>query len=236
MANLIAEKIFKAFIKGKLKAGDKLPDADVMRKELGASAQEIEEALPELVYEGQVDRVYEHNAKSLVASVSGRLGVMGGILSLTKEALKKGMTPGSKVLKYGIEPAGLFLSEKLELSPDELVISVERLRTVDGEPVALETSNIPHKLMPDVTPDMFEATGAAASTFDLMDNKGIHLARAVDIVSAVPVEKREAELLGMVEGQPILQRDRHTWDDQGRLAKWSRAFFKAKSQYEMKLR
>ncbi|NPV77710.1 MAG: GntR family transcriptional regulator [Anaerolineae bacterium] len=236
MANEIAEKIYQHFIEGKLKPGEKIPSAKEMQKVLGISEEELEAALPLLVYEGHLDHLYDYTARDLVASTAGRLGVLGGILSLTKEAIKKGMTPGSKVLRYEISAAGKFLGEKLELAPDEKVIIVERLRTVDGEPVALETSNIPHKLMPDVTPDMFEATGSAASSFDLMDNKGIHLARAVDIVSAVPVEKREAELLGMVEGQPILQRDRHTWDDQGRLAKWSRAFFKAKSQYEMKLR
>ncbi len=90
--------------------------------------------------------------------------------------------------------------------------------------------------MPDVNADMFEATGSSASSFDLLDNKGIHLVRAIDVVSAVAIEQREASLLGMETGQPILQRDRTTWDDQGRLAKWSRAFFKAKSQYDLKLR
>lgn len=236
MAIEAAEKIFHQFVKEKLRPGDKIPPITDMLSSLDFSEDEVEKALSILVYEGVLERIFSRISSGLVASTTSDLGVMGGILSLTKEALRKGMTPGSNVLRFEILPAGLFLGEKLELAPDEKVIVVERLRTVDGDPVALETSNIPHKFLPDVKQEMFEATGSAASSFDLLDKKGIHLSRAVDVVSAVALEQREAELLNLEIGQPILQRDRHTWDEQGRLAKWSRAFFKAKSQYEMMLR
>lgn len=63
--------------------------------------------------------------------------------------------------------------------------------------------------------------------FDLLEKKfDIRLERAVDIAAAVPVGKREAELLAMEEGEPILLRERTTWDEKGRPAKWSRAFLK----------
>lgn len=236
MTKEIDEKLFEWVTAKKLAPGARLPATKELAKELGVTEKDVNAAVSALVYEGILERSIDKSIKGVLVSSSSRLGVMGGILSLTKEAIKRGMTPGSKVLKYEIVPAGKFLSQKLEIDTTEKVIIVERLRTVDGEPVALETSNIPHRLMPDVTPDMFEATGAAASSFDLMDNRGIHLARAVDIVSAIKIEAREAELLGLEAGDPILQRDRTTWDDQGRLAKWSRAFFKASSKYEMSLR
>jgi len=232
----IAEIVYEKIKSGEYASGINLPETAALAKDFGVSVEEVEKAMSALVYEGVLERQYVKEIKCMRVSKAGELGVLGGILSLTKEAIKRGMTPGSKVLDYGILPAGMFLGDKLGISPDEKVIIVERLRTVDGTPVAIETSNIPLKYMPDVSESMFEATGADASTFDLMDKSGIHLAKAADIVSAVKLEKREAELLDMEEGEPILQRERWTWDDQGRLAKWSRAFFKAKSRYEMNLR
>jgi GntR family transcriptional regulator len=225
------------FLKTKgLKPGEVLPGLEQLAAQLGNNQDAIGGAVSELVYEGTLERRYSRKAQEVAVSTSGKLGVLGGILSLTKEAVKRGMTPGSEVLNFAIVPCGKLLAEKLHIEPGEEVIIVERLRTVDGEPVALETSNIPRKYMPEVNADMFEAKGAAASSFDLLDKSGIHLVKGEDIVSAVAIEKREAGLLNMKEGDPILQRDRTTWDDKGRLAKWSRAFFKAKSQYDLALR
>lgn len=216
--------------------GTMIPSAVDLAQELGIESEALEDAISALVYDGRLSREYSHRPEGVTLSRMDRMGVMGGILSLTKEAIKRGMTPGSRVVQFAIAPAGSLMARHLQIDPADKIVTVERLRTVNGEPIALEMSHIPLKFIPDVTPEMFEGTGEAASSFDLLDKKGIHLTRAVDIVSAVVVQEREAALLRMKEGEPILQRDRTTWDDRNRLAKWSRALFRAKSQYEMKLR
>jgi len=206
-------------------------------EEYASTPQEAQLVASELVYRGVLKPQYAKAFQRYVVSEGARLGVLGGILSLTKEALKRGMTPGVKVLAFDIVPAWRYLAEKLEIEVGEPVVIVDRLRLVDGEPVALETSYMPQKFVPGVTKEMFEGKGADQSSFDLLEKKfEIRLTRAVDVVAAVPVGKREADLLEMEEGEPILLRERTTWDEKGRLAKWSRAFFKARSQYEMALR
>lgn len=205
--------------------------------ELSPSQQEVELIATELVYRDVLKPQYQGTFQHFVVSGTSRFGVLGGILSLTKEALKRGMTPGVRVLSFDILPAWRYLAERLEIEVGEPVVIVDRLRLVDDEPVALETSYMPQKYVPGVSKEMFEGKGADQSSFDLLEKKfDIRLTRAVDVVAAVPVGKREAELLGMEEGDPILLRERTTWDERGRLAKWSRAFFKARSQYEMALR
>ncbi|MGQ9594227.1 MAG: GntR family transcriptional regulator [Anaerolineae bacterium] len=231
-----ADRVEDALLSGQVKPGEVVEFASAL---LGGhtSPEDVELIASELVYRGVLVPQYTRAFRQFVVSSGNRLGVLGGILSLTKEALKRGMTPGVKVLSFDIVPAWRYLAAKLEIEVGEPVVIVDRLRLVDGEPVALETSSMPQKYVPGVTKKMFEGKGADQSSFDLLEKKfGIRLERAVDIVAAVPVGKREAELLAMEEGEPILLRERTTWDEKGRLAKWSRAFFKARSQYELELR
>jgi GntR family transcriptional regulator len=113
---------------------------------------------------------------------------------------------------------------------------MERLRTADGEPIAIETSYLPAKFMPGVTKEMFEVGGAGQSSFEVMQKEyGLKPHRAVDELTVVAIEEREASLLGMQSGTPILLRFRITYSEGGVPIKCSRALWKLKAGYEMPL-
>lgn len=237
MHQKLADHLEEQVKSGQLKPGDVIELSDDLKKQFDLNEEELALAMSDLVYRGVIEPQYNRQFQQLIVSPGSQLGTMGGILSLTKEAIKRGMTPGVRVLSFEILPAWDYLSRNLAIEPGEKVVIVERLRLVDEEPIAMETSYIPEKLVPGITQEMFEGKGKKQSSFDLLDKQfGIHLMRAVDVVVAVPVRPREARLLHMAAGTPILLRERTTYDDQERLAKWSRAFFKTRSQYEMALR
>lgn len=229
---------FESKIKSQeLEPGDQLEIFPELQERFNPTKEDLEMVYSELVYRGLLEPHYSKELQQMVVSPGSRLGTMGGILSLTKEAIKRSMTPGVKVLSFEVLPCWQYLSQKLQLEAGEPVVIVDRLRLVDDQPIALETSYIPEKFVPGVNKEMFMGKGSKQSSFDLLDKQfSIRLMRAIDVVAAVPVRPREAALLAMEEGAPILLRERTTYDDQERLAKWSRAFFKTWSQYEMALR
>jgi DNA-binding GntR family transcriptional regulator len=64
---------------------------------------------------------------------------------------------------------------------------------------------------------------------------GYKSVRATDELTVVPLEVREAEMLGLEPGTPVLLRFRITYSDQDVPIKSSRAVWKFKAGYEMGL-
>ena len=139
-----------------------------------------------------------------------------------------------RILTFETMPSWPVVRERLQLDVGDEVTIMERLRLADGEPLALEYSYFPAKYYPGITADMFMGGGAGQSSFKVMQEKfGLKSARAVDEVTVVAIEKREAELLNMEEGTPVLLRFRLTLSDKGVPIKGSRAIYKFKAGYEM---
>jgi GntR family transcriptional regulator len=126
--------------------------------------------------------------------------------------------------------------ERLQLGPEDKIVVMDRLRKADSEPVAIETSYYPARYYPDMTKEMFESEGAEQSSFKVMEEKfGLKSARAVDNVAVTALEEREAELLGLPVGTPVLLRFRVTYSDQDVPIKASRAVWKFRAEYKMDL-
>ncbi len=221
---------------GKYGLAQPLPSVADLQQEFGASQEEVEAALSELVYEGYLERVRPRLPGTVQVPSYELWGTLGGIHSITQEARKKGEKPGTEVLRFDILPSWPSVGARLALDPGDEVIIMERLRTADGEPIAIETSYLPAKFMPGVTKEMFEVGGAGQSSFEVMQKEyGLKPHRAVDELTVTAIEEREARLLVMEPGTPILLRFRITYSDEGVPIKCSRALWKLKAGYAMPL-
>lgn len=58
--------------------------------------------------------------------------------SFTREVVDHGRVPGARVLSSALVPAGAAAADALGVPPGEKVVEVVRLRTVDGEALAVE--------------------------------------------------------------------------------------------------
>jgi GntR family transcriptional regulator len=221
---------------GEFKPGEPLPSVSELQEMFNASEDEVRRAISELIYEGILERVRPEPSDRVRVPDYKLWGTLTGIHSITREARKRGMEPGVQILSFETLPAWPSVAERLELDPDEDIVVMERLRTADGEPVAIETSYYPARYYPGITKEMFEAGGAGQSSFKIMEEKfGLKSKKAVDELTVVALEKREAELLGLEEGTPVLLRFRTTYSDKGIPIKASRAVWKFKAGYEMDL-
>jgi GntR family transcriptional regulator len=234
--NRLFNEIRQRIESGEFKPGEPLPSVSELQEKLNANEDEVRKAISDLVYEGMLERVRPEPSDQVRVPGYQLWGILTGIHSITREARKRGMEPGVEILSFETVPVWPSVAKRLELSPDEEVVIMERLRTADGEPVAIEASYYPARYYPGITKEMFESGGAGQSSFKVMEEKfGLKSKRAADELTVVALEKREAELLGLEEGTPVLLRFRTTYSDKGIPIKASRAVWKFKAGYEMDL-
>jgi GntR family transcriptional regulator len=233
LVNEFAQKIQQAIESGKYRPGDELPSLEQLCAQYGATEETVQNGLSDLIYEGFLERPCSNRATVRVTKHT-LWGTITGNHSFTREAKKRGMEPGVKILRLETVPAWPVVRERLQLQPGDEVTIMERLRLADGKPVALEYSYYPTKLYPGMTAEMFAGGGEEQSSFKVMQEKfGLVPHRAVDEVTTVAIEAREAELLEMDEGTPVLLRFRLTLSEQGVPIKGSRAIYKFKAGYEV---
>ena len=110
----------------------------------------------------------------------------------------------------------------LALSPLSEVIRLKRLRTANGEPLAIETSSLPAHLLQDVTPEDVQH----GSLYALLRECGFAPARAMQHLRAREADQDTAALLGVEVGAALLATERVSWDAVGNVLEYARAAYR----------
>ena len=219
---------------GEFKAGVPLPSIQELAKRLNASEAEVAEALSDLIYEGELERARPEPQVDIQVPAHQLWGTLGGSHSITKESKKLGEEPGVEIINWQLVDSWPSIQKRMQLEPGDQVQIMERLRSSNGVPIAIETSYFPAKFYPGITQDLFTEEGSGQSSFAVMEQKfGLKSDKAHDEVTVVCLEKREAEYLKVAPGTPVLLRFRVTLSDKGIPIKSSRAVWLFRAAYQM---
>jgi GntR family transcriptional regulator len=219
---------------GEFKAGKPLPSAAELAKRLKASEAEVQDAISELIYEGELERARPKPLADVQVPEHKPWGTLGGSHSITKESKKRGENPGVEIIAWELVDSWPSIQKRMVLEPEDKVQIMERLRSSNGLPIAIEISYFPAKFYPGITPDLFTEEGSGQSSFAVMEQKfGLKSDKAFDEVTVVCLEKREADYLQVPAGTPVLQRFRVTLSDKGVPIKSSRAVWLFHAAYQM---
>lgn len=122
--------------------------------------------------------------------------------SFSRTMRARGLTPGAKVLDRAIAAADETVAAELEEPPGTPVLSVSRLRTADGRPVAIERTHLSLRRYPGL--DDLDL-GATASLYDeLAARWGVKPGLVNASIAAAPAGAADAELLDVGVGTPCL--------------------------------
>jgi GntR family transcriptional regulator len=233
LMNSVAQAIYRQIESGQLLAGENLQTPDLLLQEFTCDEPALHSALSDLVYEGFLERDPQ-NRDSLRVVKHPLWGTVRGNHSLTKEAINRGLEPGVDILDFKTVHSWPLVQERLDLGPEDDVIIMERLRSAGGRPISLEFSYFPEKLYPGMTAELFKGGGEGQSSFKVMEKKyKLVPMQAIDEVTTAAVEEREARLLGVDPGTPVLIRFRLTISDEGIPIKGSRAIYLFKAGYTL---
>jgi len=227
-------EMLKIIQSGEFHTGQALPSAKELSIRLKASEAEIADALSEMIYEGELERARPVPGESITVPQHKPWGTLGGSHSITKESKKRGENPGVEIINWQLVDAWPSIQKRMALEPNDKVQIMERLRSSNGLPIAIEISYFPAKFYPGITPELFTEEGAGQSSFAVMEQKfGLKSEKAADEVTVVCLEKREADYLQVDPGTPVLQRFRVTYSDKGVPIKSSRALWLFRAAYQM---
>ena len=185
--------------KGTWKPGEKLPGEYGLCETYGVSRSVVRQALRELELEGSI---YRRKARgSFVAEPKISQKSAQQLSGFYQEMIERGQTPRSQILKLGVESAGSKVAEYLEIEKGSKIIELQRLRSVNGEPLVLENSYLSCELCPGLENiDMTDASLYATlkEQFNIVPERGWRE------FEAVAADKREANLLQIDVGAPLL--------------------------------
>lgn len=129
----------------------------------------------------------------------------------------------SEVIDFRIEPAGARLGRRMELSPSSALRYIQRVRVVDGAPMAIERIRIPAELVPGLEPADVE-TG---SLYQLLRMRfEVVVAGAVQTTEPTVTDEEESRLLGVPLHAPALLFERTTRDTSGRVVELARSIYR----------
>lgn len=198
---------------GKFKPGENIPIEEELQKRFGVSRATIRQAISDLVYSGLLER-----KRSKGTSVSqGRLeATLVDLASFTNEMMRAHVNLTTKILDFKHIPPSDPVGEILQLNPGDQVAVMERLRCVEGNPIAIEHWYAALKYFPGLNRKLFKDAGMEQSTYYILLNYyNIKINAALDTVSPVGIQAREAKLLNVEIGKPALLRTRISYSADG---------------------
>jgi GntR family transcriptional regulator len=129
-------------------------------------------------------------------------GLISGLRGLVDDAARRGQTVFSRVLSLRQVPATETVAGYLNLAMLAPVIELERLRSLDGEPHVLTITYLPATLVPQL--DQRDLSGAASLYKVLRHDFGLPIVSSRRRVEAAVASTREARLLNIERGAPLL--------------------------------
>src|SRR4051812_17179039 len=183
--------------------GDCIPSERELCARYGLARMTVRKALDHLVQEGRLTRV--PGKGTFVAEP--KIGLRMRLMSFTEDMRARGHVPGSVDLARRVIPAGRRLGGELGLDDDDPVYVIERLRTADGVPMALERTHFPAAL----TPGLIDEPLQDRSLFTVLEERyGIVYDEGEQTVEAGIADPTDAALLGIPVGSAVLLHQRRS--------------------------
>jgi len=159
---------------------------------------------------------------------------LGGFYTFSREIERHGMRPGTRVRGLSVEPAGDDVADELGLAPATPVVALQRIRLADDQPIVSETSYLPAARFKGLEDIDF----SSASLYDTLTTAyGVRPARARETFVPVLLGDDEAQILGGDAGDPVLNVERTTYDNDGVVIEYCTSVLRAdRYRYSVELR
>ena len=143
--------------------------------------------------------------------------------SFSTEMRRRGLLPGSRTLASETVAAGARIGRRLEVSPGEEVLRVERLRLADRSPMAIEVLHVPTSVVPGLSGDDL----ADRSYNEVLPCEyDVRIAGGVQTIEPTVTDSAESEALEVPLHSPALLFERVSRDQAGRVVEFVRSVYR----------
>lgn len=214
-----------------LKPGDSIPTERELCEIQGVSRMTINKAIMSLVNEGIL---YREQGKGTFVSKPKEKQELTKLQGFTEEMKEKGLKTETKILYFEKKLATKKIKIVLKMPEGENeVIEIKRLRSIENDPMAIETVWIPYYLFKDMTQDMIESK----SLYSIFRDKyKFKLERANQTIEPIMLNEYESKLLDQKDNSLALMFIRVTYDKNNVPVEYTKAINRSdKYKYEVTL-
>lgn len=210
----LQQRIREAVKNGTLGFGDAIPAEREIASAMGVSRVTVRRAIDDLVTEGLLTQ-----RQGVGTFVSNRVEQpLNTLKSFTEIIEGRGMKADAKWLDRSLGLATDEEQQALKLGPDEEVVRFHRLRTADGQPMALEMASIPRRYLD----NPFEING---SLYEVMSSRGLRPVKALQRLRAIAIDETRAGLLQIAVNSAVLYIERLGQLEDGTPVEFTRSYF-----------
>ncbi|MCH6267261.1 GntR family transcriptional regulator [Neobacillus citreus] len=215
----LKERLKQSIDSGDWKPGDQIPSEHQLMNDYNVSRNTAKKAIEELVQDGLLYRV--QGKGTFVAKPKLLQQSLMGLYSFSKGFKEKGMVPNDIVIDIREVKPTPEIMEELQVTNEEHVIEMKRLRCVDDDPYILESSFFPKRVVPNMEP--LKRVGET-SLYDLLEAEfNIIVNRAIEAFEPVLIRPDESEFLKTEAGKPALLLERTAFDTSGKPVEFCRS-------------
>jgi GntR family transcriptional regulator len=218
LANILRERISK----GELAALKPIPSERRLEKDFSVSRTTIRQAIDLLVRQGFLYR--EHGKGTFVSPQKLQKGI-SELTSFTEDMKRRGIVPGQKILEIGSVRPPETVRVHLELQAAvETVLRIERLRLGDGVPMGLQVS---YYVLPEGQTIGRADLEEYGSMYRMLQER-FHLipSEADETLEVALATPREAFLLQIEPGSPLLASERTTYSQYRRVIEFVKILYR----------
>ena len=197
----LQQKLQEEIDNGRYPPGSKLPTEFELSSQFGVSRVTVRKALRALSDMGYLER--KSGKGTFIAEKKLHRGISNHVLSFTEMCRSLGVQPGARTIKIALEDPTPKDIERMNLSADEKIMVLERIRYADDKPILLELNKYPESFS-----FLFSEDLNNHSLYEILKEKHNivmeHSMKTIDIVFA---NSKEARALGIAKGYPLLRID-----------------------------
>jgi len=223
-------------LKGKIeseewKPGDQILSEPELCEAYGVSRTVVRQALRDIELEGLVIR--RKGKGTFVAEPKINESLAQKLTGFYHDMTDRGLMPITQVLRQQVIPAPKVVAEFLRIPTETPVIELERLRSVNSEPIVLVTSYMPYSLCPQLATADF----SNQSLYDFLENHcGILIAYGQRYIEATLATEAIAELLQIEPGDALLRLESVSFIEDGTPVEYYYAHHRGdRSRFEVEL-
>jgi GntR family transcriptional regulator, N-acetylglucosamine utilization regulator len=204
-----------------------LPSENELAEKHGLSRATVRHALDELEHDGWI---YRQKGVGSFAPVRRFEQDLTQLVSTTEDMRQRGWSLLTRVVALQRLPAAPHVARALEVAAGSEVYELCRLRLVDDVPISVQTAYLPAALCPKL-----EENDLAASLYRLLESRyGLRLWSGRETLCARGATAREARLLDISEGTPVMHAERITYAANGLAVEYLEAVWRG-DRYDFKV-